>query len=53
MIMKIEISQKTYERLSELAKGFDTPDAVINRLLDSVTKVPERKPTITLTQVMS
>ncbi len=47
MIMKIEISQKTYERLSELAKGFDTPDAVINRLLDSVTKVPERKPTIT------
>lgn len=47
IVMKIDISKKTYERLSELAKGFDTPDVVINRLLDSVTKVPERKPTIT------
>ncbi|MEZ9407431.1 hypothetical protein [Vibrio sp. 10N.286.48.F5] len=45
--MKIDISQKTYERLSELAKGFDTPDTVINRLLDSVSKTPERKPGIT------
>ncbi|MCA2015596.1 hypothetical protein LDJ79_05700 [Vibrio tritonius] len=45
--MKIEVSQKTYERLSELAKGFDTPDSVISRLLDSVAKIPTRKPTIT------
>lgn len=45
--MKIDVSQKTYERLSELAKGFDTPDAVISRLLDSVTKMPARKPRIT------
>jgi hypothetical protein len=44
--MKIEISDKTYKRLSELAQGFDTPDVVINRLIDSVAKIPERKPTI-------
>lgn len=47
LVMKIDVSQKTYERLSELAKGFDTPDAVISRLLDSVTKMPARKPRIT------
>lgn len=44
--MKIDISDKTYKRLSELAQGFDTPDVVINRLIDSVAKIPERKPTI-------
>ena len=46
MIMNIDVSEKTFERLSNLAKGFDTPDAVINRLIDEVTKKPEVKPTI-------
>jgi hypothetical protein len=30
----IRVSSKTYERLEGLAKGFDTPNAVIERLLD-------------------
>jgi len=44
--MNIDVSEKTFERLSNLAKGFDTPDAVINRLIDEVTKKPEVKPVI-------
>jgi hypothetical protein len=40
----IEISEKTYSRLSELAIGFDTPAAVIERLLDQATGKPETKP---------
>jgi hypothetical protein len=44
--MMIEITEKTYSRLSLLVQGFDTPDAVINRLIDNYTNQPEKKPTI-------
>ncbi|ARR51893.1 hypothetical protein ETN89_20535 (plasmid) [Photobacterium damselae subsp. damselae] len=44
--MKIDVTTATFQRLSKLAQGFDTPDAVINRLIDEVTKQPEIKPTI-------
>lgn len=49
--MEINITEKTFQRLSELAKGFDTPDAVINRLIDEVIKKPEAKPVITFCPV--
>lgn len=44
--MQIEISDSTYKRLAKLVEGFDTPDAVISRLLDSVEGVVESKPEI-------
>lgn len=47
--MKIDITTVTFQRLSEFAQGFDTPDAVINRLIDEVTKQPEVKPIIIFT----
>lgn len=46
--MKIEISDSTYKRLEKLVVGFDTPDAVISRLLDSVEETVESKPEIVL-----
>lgn len=42
--MKIEISQETFQRLEKLAVGFDTPDAVIQRLLDLKDGKKEVKP---------
>ncbi|HAV1550010.1 TPA: hypothetical protein JG805_003781 [Vibrio parahaemolyticus] len=44
--MQIEISDSTYKRLEKLVEGFDTPDAVISRLLDSVEGAVESKPEI-------
>ncbi|MEZ8193186.1 hypothetical protein [Vibrio sp. 1F279] len=44
--MKIDITTETYQRLSELVQGFDSPDAVINRLIDEVTKQPKEKPIV-------
>lgn len=44
--MQIEISDSTYKRLAKLVEGFDTPDAVISRLLDSVEGAVESKPEI-------
>lgn len=46
--MQIEISDSTYNRLEKLAEGFDTPDTVISRLLDSVEGTVESKPEIVL-----
>ena len=40
----IEISEKTYARLSEMAAGFETPDSVIRRMLDELAGAPEQKP---------
>lgn len=47
MSMKIEISQQTYSRLESLAKGFDTPEAVIVRLMDLAEGRSETKPKLT------
>lgn len=44
--MKIDISEKTYERLSKLVVGFDSPDAVINRLIDKTLNYAEKKPEV-------
>lgn len=43
----IEISEKTYLKLSELAVGFDTPAAVIDRLLDQASGKTVTKPELT------
>ncbi|PJE57156.1 hypothetical protein [Marinomonas sp. BSi20584] len=40
----IEVSFDTYNRLEALAEGFDTPEAVIIRLLDSAEGRVEAKP---------
>lgn len=37
---------ETYARLEKLAVGFDSPEAVINRLLDQAEGKPETKPTL-------
>ncbi|HEL8012957.1 TPA: hypothetical protein U0A13_004973 [Escherichia coli] len=34
-MMEITVSEVTYNRLATLATGFETPDAVINRLIDA------------------
>lgn len=47
MTRTIELSVDTYCRLEKLAVGFDTPEAVIKRLLDKVEGKPEVKPQIT------
>ncbi|HDY7818076.1 hypothetical protein [Vibrio vulnificus] len=47
MTRTIEVSVDTYSRLEKLAVGFDTPEAVIKRLLDQVEGKPETKPTLT------
>lgn len=49
MTQKIEVSKQTYSRLEKLAKGFDTPDAVITRLLDDAEGKSDTKPSITFT----
>lgn len=45
-MIEIKINRSTFKRLESLAVGFDTPDAVINRLIDEVQGRPEKKPTI-------
>ncbi|MBH0068980.1 MULTISPECIES: hypothetical protein [Pseudoalteromonas] len=40
----IEISSTTYSRLEKIAEGFDTPEAVIVRLLDNAEGKVEIKP---------
>lgn len=44
-LMDITVSEATYNRLAALASGFETPEAVINRLIDAneigQTKKPE------------
>lgn len=47
--MKIEIEEKTFKRLGNLAVGFDTPDAVINRLIDKVEDKKDVKPILSFT----
>jgi hypothetical protein len=42
----IEIAQTTFVRLEQLAEGFDTPEAVIIRLLDNIDGKTETKPTL-------
>ena len=42
----IELTQTTFSRLEQLAKGFDTPEAVIIRLLDNIDGRTETKPTL-------
>jgi hypothetical protein len=42
----IEITQTTFVRLEQLAEGFDTPEAVIIRLLDNIDGKTETKPTL-------
>lgn len=49
MSRTIDISDETYSRLEKHAKGFDTPEAVIERLLDQVEGTPETKPDLIFT----
>jgi len=42
----IELTQTTFARLEQLAEGFDTPEAVIIRLLDNIDGRTETKPTL-------
>jgi len=44
MAPQIDISDETYDRLSKRAIGFDTPEAVINRLLDQANGTRTQKP---------
>ncbi|WP_129124154.1 hypothetical protein [Veronia nyctiphanis] len=44
--MQIEISNEIYQRLEQHAIGFDSPEAVIKRLLDKVDAQPTKKPVI-------
>ncbi|TCV07221.1 hypothetical protein [Vibrio crassostreae] len=46
MTRTIEITAETYARLEKLAVGFDSPEAVINRLLDQAEGKSETKPTL-------
>lgn len=45
-MIDIKIENSTLKRLESLAVGFDTPDAVINRLIDGAEGRPDIKPTI-------
>ncbi len=42
----IELAHETFARLEQLAEGFDTPEAVILRLLDNIDGRTETKPTL-------
>ena len=44
--VSIEISKSTFDRLASQAAGFDTPDAVINRLIDHSLGQSDVKPSI-------
>lgn len=46
MSRTIQISDETYSRLEKFAVGFDTPEAVIIRLLDQIEGKPESKPSL-------
>ncbi|WCG82475.1 hypothetical protein [Pectobacterium sp. A5351] len=43
----IEISQETFDRLAKYATGFDTPENVINRLLDTQEVELSQRPELT------
>jgi hypothetical protein len=47
----LEISENTYRRLSSHAVGFDTPESVIIRLLDSVENKDSDKPELLFSPV--
>ena len=47
MSRNIELSDTTFSRLEQLAVGFDTPESVIIRLLDTAEGKTETKPTLT------
>lgn len=47
MMVSIDIEEVTFKRLSDLAEGFDTPDLVINRLIDQITNTNNPKPKLT------
>lgn len=49
MNYQIEVSGDTYERLGKLVIGFDSPENVINRLLDMAEGKPEKKPELQFT----
>ena len=49
--MKIDIEETTYKRLEALVQGFETPDSVINRLIDSVEGKKETKPELSFTPI--
>ena len=42
--MEITISDATYNRLAAMASGFETPEAVINRLIDITEAGQTKKP---------
>ncbi|MFA0078993.1 hypothetical protein AB4427_12735 [Vibrio artabrorum] len=42
--MHIDVKDSTFKRLEKLVIGFDTPDAVINRLIDSYENKKTTKP---------
>ncbi|MEL0660941.1 hypothetical protein V6255_17560 [Psychromonas arctica] len=44
MSKNIEISESTFQSLESLAKGFDTPDSVISRLINNFENKKETKP---------
>lgn len=46
--MNITLSDATYNRLAALARGFETPEQVINRLIDAVHADPSTKPELLL-----
>ncbi|PCJ02014.1 MAG: hypothetical protein COB14_03115 [Alphaproteobacteria bacterium] len=46
MKQTIEVSTAIYSRLESLAEGFDTPEAVIARLLDNIEGKEDKKPTL-------
>ncbi|MEE1672861.1 hypothetical protein [Agarivorans aestuarii] len=46
MSRNIQFSDEIFSRLEKLAVGFDTPEAVIVRLLDQVEGKPESKPSL-------
>jgi len=47
MSKNIELSETTFSRLEKLAVGFDSPESVINRLLDGAEGKTEAKPILT------
>ena len=46
MKQTIEVSTAIYSRLESLAEGFDTPEAVIARLLGNIEGKEDKKPTL-------
>ncbi|MCS6173438.1 hypothetical protein G7A68_03060 [Shewanella baltica] len=46
MVVRIDVNDSTFKRLEKLVVGFDTPDAVINRLIDSYENKKTTKPVL-------